>query len=64
MALCSVYVYWAYVLFGEIYLDLIFFDCRFSGIKGVKALVSPPVQKNAVNLIHCARYVFLSCAID
>jgi len=42
------------------------FDCRSSGIKGVYAVVSspPPVQTNEVDLSHCARFVFLSRAID
>jgi len=30
----------------------------------VKPAVSPPFQRNTVNLNHCARFVFLSRAID
>jgi len=32
--------------------------------KGCKPAVSPPFQRNAVNLNHCARFVFLSRAVD
>ena len=40
------------------------FRFRLSGFKGLQAVVSPPVQRSTVNLNHCARFVFLSRAID
>jgi len=41
------------------------FVLRLGGIEGVEAeLVAPPVQKNAANLNHCARFVLLSHATD